>query len=200
MIRLLRILATVSTIGALLSAPLPASAAAAPSAFEGARLYRQLLSSPDPTSAYLALTDLQQESVQLALTVVTAREAPASATAVALAGGCWYAQKGIQGISLAGLVVWQFNSKINWCSNGSVITSKSNQVWPSNMALFWSYDTSNGWPVVHEYGGVNYTYYETWSQAHMMFCPPGTGCVQHQYPWIDLVGYPNGTYSGSAGT
>jgi len=113
----------------------------------------------------------------------------------ALAGGCWWAQVKRYAKNLIGSTLWAYFQKINWCSNGSYITSHSRTRWGETYWPGWSWEGNIGSTTG---GGNGSTYYRSWTQGH--FCLISYfSCVQNAYPWIDMTVYRNGTYSWSAG-
>lgn len=200
--KLLRMFVATFLLGAALGGAGLVSAAASPSA-QGLALYNAIIASPDPSAAYAQLGAVQQDLVRLVLTFDHAQAVFSVARSMATtqtAGGCWYAQKGIQGKSAAGVVLWQWNVKVDWRSDGQKITSKSANEWPSNVAITWGYDNA-GWPRLSPSGGVGQSSYTMWAQAHFQWCPlPLVGCVQNQYPWASVTGFAVGTYSADAGS
>jgi len=117
-----------------------------------------------------------------------------------MTSGGWDVSKAIQGKSAAGVVLWQWNEEIIFYYNGTNITSiTKTDWWGSSFALFWSQHVGDGWPTVRSWGGVGQSSYELKTQADMQMCVPILGCTQNQYPWVDIIGRGNGTYSASAG-
>jgi hypothetical protein len=125
--RLLRAFALILGLAAIFATPLTVSAAHKDTNATALTVYERVATASDPWAAYLALSPRDRDLFQLAVTPSTTEEAPLAGSGtdgvmMAASGGCWYAQKGIQGKSLAGVVLWQFNLRIDWCSDGSHIT------------------------------------------------------------------------------
>ncbi len=102
--------------------------------------------------------------------------------------------KGVNGYSITGIKVWSYAWSINWCYNGTTITSlnKWRTVWAN---YGWSFQ---GDIVENQSGGVGQTSYWHYAQGDFCFIQ-NLGCVSHSYPWVNQTVYGNGTYSGSAG-
>jgi hypothetical protein len=116
-------------------------------------------------------------------------------TEALLASGCWWAQVWRSGKNLFGSTLWKYFQRIEWCSNGSYITSKTRIRWGETYFPGWSFKGHIGSTTG---GGVGYTYYRARTQGH--FCLISYfSCVQDAYPWIDMTVYRNGTYSWSTG-
>jgi len=128
---------------------------------------------------------------------VAVQATTAPGTISPLVSGCT-AWRGFRyvGYNYLGQALWAYNSQIQWCSNGSSITSKSHQRWAEVLQYFWSFTGHIG---ESEGGGIGQTYYEYWTQGAFQLCFPGVGCVQYVYPWIDLIGYRDLTWTYSYG-
>jgi hypothetical protein len=95
------------------------------------------------------------------------------------------------------MVVWQFNQQIDWCSDGSKITTVPfRKVYASNLGLFWTYhglvDDVRG-------GGRGFTFYRSFVQGSLTYCPPPGVCWQNDLPWLDMTARANGNNGGSGG-
>jgi hypothetical protein len=200
--RLRGLAAALGAIALLMAMAAPASANG-PSP-DAATIVARLAANKDPDAAFLKLSAGDRQAVIEYLTVayVTGGSpGPASADPgmmTTAAGGCWTWTWNRQGRNLFGQVIWQFNQRMNWCSNGSTLTSKTRTVWASNMWFFWSYSglVPGG---DSQSGGVGYSYWRSFVQGEFKYCPPGVGCIQYNYPWLDMTARANGTGTGSGG-
>lgn len=99
--------------------------------------------------------------------------------------------------SAVGIKLWGYYQRIDWCYNGTKVTSVTRNRWVSVYAPFWSFTKHVG-NVVQ--GGANQSYYRAFTQGEFKFCVGGDlGCAQYIYPWIDMTVRGNGTYSSTAG-
>lgn len=110
--------------------------------------------------------------------------------------GCAWRQVGYEMYSAVGIKLWGYYQRIDWCFNGTVVTSKTRNRSVSVFAPFWSFTRHIG---NLEQGGVNQSYYRAWTQGEFKFCVSDQGCIQYVYPWIDQTVRGNGTASGNAG-
>ncbi len=110
------------------------------------------------------------------------------------ASGCKAYTLGRKGYSGIGVHIWTYSWTINWCYNGTTITSvsKSRTVWAN---YGWSFirDTYE-----NQSGGVGSASY--WHYGQGEFCYISSfSCISYSYPWVDQTVKGTGTYSGSAG-
>lgn len=122
---------------------------------------------------------------------------PASRASVdaAAAVSCKWAQVERYGKNLLGMKLWSYFQKIDWCYNGSTITSRTRTRWGETHFPGWSWKGHIGSSTS---GGVGSTFYRAWTQGH--FClVEYFSCVQNAYPWIDMTVRGNGTWSYTAG-
>ena len=110
------------------------------------------------------------------------------------ATGCKGYTLGIKGSNYAGVMLWKYSWTINWCYNGTTITSvqKYRTVWV-NWSWNFRRDISDD-----SSGGVGQTSYSHYGQGEFCFINVGV-CVAYSYPWVSQTVRGNGTYSGSAG-
>jgi len=126
--------------------------------------------------------------------------APSQVTAeraelLAAAGGCWWARVQRWATNIFGSKLWAYFQRIDWCSNGSYITSHSRTRWGETYWPGWSWKGNIG---STQGGGNGSTFYRSWTQGH--FCLISYfSCVQDRYPWIDMTVYRSGGWSWSAG-
>lgn len=110
------------------------------------------------------------------------------------ASGCRGYTLGVNGYSPVGVHVWSYSWTINWCYNGSIITSlsKYRTVW-ANYGWSFKGDIAN-----NQSGGVGQTSYWHYGQGDFCFIETYT-CITHSYPWVNQTVYGSGSYTGSAG-
>lgn len=170
----------------------------------GARLAKQVFGASDPQAAFNRLSDSQQAILTDFETVAYTTESesvePQATTAltadVATASSCWTWTWNRQGWNNVGQLLWQFNQQIDWCSNGSTITTVPfRKVWASGLYVGWSY---LGLINNQVSGGLNYSYYRSFVQGDMAL-GIGGWWLQHKYPWLDMTAHANGTGTGSGG-
>ncbi len=199
MYRLTALLTTLFLIAGLAAAA--PTDAASPSAAAGLSIYNGLIApAANPQAAYAALSPVDRQSVGLA-TALSKVTTSTSATAVD-PSGCEYLTVVVVGTAVIG-TIWHWNVEEYACTNGSQVYYRWYQVWPSNVAPLWFYDTSDGFPKTYLYGWSGYTYYsEVWSQAHFQECffGYGIGCVDNVYPWAQATIYGNLSYYYNGGT
>jgi hypothetical protein len=97
-----------------------------------------------------------------------------------------------------GAVLWEYSSKVEWCYNGSTVTSKfaTRTGKPGPFPSLWEYLGDAVPPV--EGGGVGQSYYRIWCNGYFRFAVAGYP-IQTAYPWIDITVRGNGTSSASSG-
>ncbi len=182
-----------------LTLALPASVVAAgPSAD---RLIRDLAAAPDARTAFEALSPTQQQQVLAELQVaklVTMASAPSPVSAlgggfVPLAGGCWTVTWGRSGYNNFGYELFSLKQRIDWCGNGSTLTSVQRTHWVEVYMFGWSGS------IIQDptWGGVGQWSFRAFTQAQFVL-----NIVypwQYVYPWLDLTVTAAGGLSGSGG-
>lgn len=120
----------------------------------------------------------------------------AESMAIAAASGCKSYTLGVYITNDFGQNLGRYAQKIDWCYNGSTITSKTRTRWGEvySPPLQFNGNIDNS-----ESGGVGQTYYRAWTQGEFCMWLPGAGCVTWVYPWVEQYVYGTGTYSGSTG-
>lgn len=200
-----RTAATVVALAFALLVPLQSVAAGGPSGSgRVARIVEQLAAAGDQFAAFAALPERDQLAVKDYLTVTTYVDTVVSPSAggadgeVSIAAsGCWTWRWQRDGKNAFGAVLWSYFQQINWCGNGSIITSTPQRTrWGETYAPFWSW--------VHignqTWGGVNQNSYRAWTQGEFKLClSPNVGCVQNTYPWLDMTAWGDGRGTGSVG-
>jgi hypothetical protein len=126
----------------------------------------------------------------------SAPKAAGSRDAILAAPGCGRFEYGVSMYNYFGWELWRYSQTINWCWNGSTITSVSHSHNPAIYVPGWSY---NGLVSDHHSGGVGSTSFWANSRADMCLVNYGGGCLQHTYPWADQWVYGNGGANGTAG-
>ncbi len=110
--------------------------------------------------------------------------------------GCQSFTEGIYIDDAAGYHLGYYAQKIDWCYNGSTITSKSRTRWGT---VYYATLQFIGHIGSEEAGGVGYSYYRAWTQGSFCAFIPGAGCVWYVYPCVDQYVYGDGSYWGDAG-
>lgn len=184
--------------------PTPAGAA---EGVKAARLVERLSQSIDPAGAFVALSLSDQEAVRHFLTLYSVTDV--SSLLIESTGDgrpttdsitCWTWTWRRDGKNAFGSTLWSYFQRIDWCGNGSTITSTPHGVqrtrWGEVYYPFWQWRHigSSTW------GGVGYQSYRAWTQAEFKLCLiPDVGCVQYSYPWLDMTAWADGRGTGSAG-
>ena len=107
------------------------------------------------------------------------------------AGGCKSLTNGVNFYNNLNQLVWRYSQKVNWCYDGTYITSLSHTKTATVYNSTWSYLGLVG----HLHNGtVGWRDYRAYSVARF-YCV----CVANVYPWVDQAVYGNGGYSGQAG-
>jgi hypothetical protein len=157
-----------------------------------------------PTEEQLAKLTPEQRSVLLDGEVVagTSGSAPSDledlrdSGVITAASGCMWLEVWILNENpILQIDLWKYTNRVDWCYNGSQITSISPiQItgWVSQYAstLGWRYHgilSQAQW----DYFGDGWVYVSE-SQGKFEFCPPRVVCVDAQYPWITQHNYADG--------
>jgi hypothetical protein len=94
-----------------------------------------------------------------------------------------------------GRVLWKYHQRQSWCYDGTRITSLSGwRRWPEILDLSWDFEGHVGRTTA---GGVGKWHYGTWTQGHFALC--GRRCTSHEYPWVHIDVYGDGSWSGRTG-
>ena len=110
--------------------------------------------------------------------------------------GCKSVTKSRSAYNVFGQVLWTYYQKIDWCYNGSKITSKTRIRWGDlPWYSLWQFMGHIG---SSQSGGVGQWSYRAWTQGEFRFSLVGYP-VQYAYPWVDMTVYGNGTSKGSSG-
>lgn len=169
-----------------------------------ARIVDQLAAADDSYAAFATLPKRDQMAVKDYLTVTTYVDSVASPSPGGAAGevssaasGCWTWRWQRDGRNALGGLLWSYFQQINWCGNGSVITSTPQRTrWGEVYAPFWSWQHIGN----QTWGGVNQPSYRAWTQGEFKLClTPDFGCVQYSYPWLDMTAWADGRGTGSVG-
>jgi hypothetical protein len=202
--RRLRSMVVLVVLVAGIALPIPVSGRGPGTASAATAVVDRLANSSDPAAAYAALSPGEKELVRLATTAsgpvqseVTDPIATGGITAAL--GGCWGRVRSLYQTNVFGTRLWTFNQQLNWCSNGSTISSYTAQKWPSGVSAGWTYTEISGPAPQLRSGGTGRTSVEVWGQGQFQFCLVGA-CVQSLYPWVDQRGYASGAYGDSWGS
>jgi hypothetical protein len=112
-----------------------------------------------------------------------------------LASGCKSRTNGENIYNAFGALLARYQQKVDWCYDGTKITSVSHVHTPTVYAPGWVY---NGLIGHSHWGGVNQASFRAYSQAS--FCLNLGVCTQYWYPWVDQTVYGTGNSSGSSGS
>jgi len=114
------------------------------------------------------------------------------------ASGCDVRGKKEKGYNVFGAVLWEYYSRVEWCYNGSTVTSKfaTRTGKPGPFPSLWEYKGDAVPPI--EGGGVGQSYYRIWCNGYFRFAIAGWP-IQTAYPWIDITVRGNGTFSATSG-
>jgi len=102
-----------------------------------------------------------------------------------------------EGKNVTGMTLFKYTQRIDWCYDGSKITSKFRTRYGTVYMPFWKFNDHIG---NQEQGGEGHRSYRAWTQGEFSLCLGGNiGCIQHVYPWIDMTVYGNGDWHGEKG-
>lgn len=113
---------------------------------------------------------------------------------VGFASGCKGITYGVTYYNATGGVDMGYSQTVNWCYNGTKITSVSHTHNPVISQPLMKY---NGLLADTHSGGVNSTSYTAYSEASMCEFTPGFGCVWYRYPQVTETVHGNGTFSSN---
>lgn len=155
----------------------------------------------DGGTSWSDLTPEQQKQVMETLSTATvSTEVVDSGSAPKLDGAspeaCRWARIYRYYNNALGQRLFTYYQQVDWCYNGSTITSISRTRWPEVSMLFWEFKGHIGNTTS---GGTGSTFYRAWTQGSFALCVPYVLCAQFKYPWLDMTVRGNGTYSYSTG-
>jgi hypothetical protein len=128
--------------------------------------------------------------------VTTGHEACAVSFAACLGVDCKWVRVARVYRGPFGRVLWKYHQRQSWCYDGAKITSLYNwRRWPEVADLAWDFEGHVGRTTV---GGVGKWRYGTWTQGHFALCE--RWCTSHEYPWVDIDVYGDGSWSGRTGS
>lgn len=208
---------TLGAVAALMTASIPAHGAfaATPTTVDTSKAtaivqrVEQAGSKEEMVKAYLALTPEEQKIFIEASTVTEIRETTETsgvrpADSSKDVGGaspdattsCGYASKTRSGHGVFGNRLFSYTERVDFCWNGSSITSASRSRSITTDTLFWQFKGHINSTVT---GGAGHWSYRAYTQGEFALCAVYVACVQFTYPWVDITAYGNGTYSWSTG-
>jgi len=164
-------------------------------------LVRGLTEADDSAAgSFAALSSEDQALVQWALQqeYVTSEtsELPVKDASIE-AGGCRAVIMTRSAYSPVGVKLWSYNQQMNWCYNGSTVTSRYWNRWGEVHAPFWSFQRHIG---LSQTGGVGYSSFYSWTQGAFRLClTTNVGCVQQAVPYVWQRGYGSGAYQSGGG-
>jgi hypothetical protein len=181
----------------------PAAAGGPTEAGRISQLVEQVAAADDPHAAFADLPERDRLAVRSFLTVTRYVDSVSSPTPSAVVGlvsiarsGCWTWTWRRDGHNVFGWLIWSYFQQINWCGNGSVITSPPQRTrWGEVHAPFWSWRHIGN----QTWGGVNQASYRAWTQGEFKLCLPlDLGC-SYRYPWLDMTAWADGRGTGNVG-
>lgn len=192
-----------ATVVALL-VPLASASATAPSG--GGRtsmLVEKIAHASDPRGAFADLSVSDRAAVIEYAKVTTTVDSSSLqvdqsvGVFTAAAGGCWTWTWRRDGKNVLGATLWSYFQKIDWCGDGSTITTTPQRLrWGETYFPFWSWKHIGN----QTWGGVGQASYRAWTQGEFKLCAtPDVGCVQFSYPWLDMTAWADGRGTGSVG-
>jgi hypothetical protein len=111
------------------------------------------------------------------------------AAAASDGGGCWDWTVEVEGRSTVQVLLWAFDIRWQWCSDGRVLTSLDTQAYSSYTNYFWKFDGPRD--VSEPRGGVGNWYAGRLIEGTFsLSCPWGESCWQSR-PTIDSGVYAN---------
>jgi hypothetical protein len=197
----------VASVVFILAAVSPTPALAADGGGDVTQLVDQLSRSADPVAAYALLSPADQGAVRDFLTQVSTSdiatlmvEPSGGGTMIAAITTCWTWTWQRDGKNALGATLWSYFQRINWCGNGSTITSTPHGIqrtrWGEVYYPFWQWRHVGN----QTWGGVGQQTYRAWTQGEFKLCITGDiGCVQYSYPWLDMTAWADGRGTGSVG-
>lgn len=148
-------------------------------------LVSEPVTTPAPVTAE-ALESLDNEMVKAGL---------APSPELARAAQCWISRDEVTSWGVAG-VKWGWKRQVDWCANGSVVTSFHRDIEePGFISMWWHYRGADN-AVSNGTGGWEL---RTYRRATIQNCPPAIGCVTTVYPFIEFTLRGNNTVSVKKG-
>lgn len=119
-------------------------------------------------------------------------------TALSSATSCAWARVENYWKNAVGQKLFSYYQKVDWCYDGTTITSVNRTRWAETYALWWQF---NGHIANTTSGGAGKANYRAFTQGSFSLCIgwQSIGCLQHKYPWIDMTVRANGTWNYTGG-
>lgn len=108
--------------------------------------------------------------------------------------GCWTRSRSISAYNSVGVTLWTYRAYLNWCGDGTLITSFSTYTQKSTPGWWWDFKSER---IVYSVGDVGWTGVRRDWEGKFQYCPADLGCVQTHYPVIAQQGSGNGDYWSS---
>lgn len=166
-------------------------------------LVAQLSTMPrsDAEALWLRLSSAEQGAVTVALSVDRVEVKTTSRTtklknAQPMLAGCDRRDLTLEYYSLANVHLFDYHQHIDWCFDGTTVTSAYRTRWGATYAPWWVF---RGHIDSTESGGAGYTSYYAYTQGSFEYCPPFQFCTFQTYPYIGQTGYGSGGFSQSWG-
>jgi len=141
--------------------------------------------------------EVQREVIELLKVKTVVVKIEKSKSLSTLSTGSRRATMTFEAKNVIGMTLWKYTQQIDWCYDGSKVTSKFRTRYGTVYMPFWKF---NGHIGNQEQGGEGQWSYRAWTQGEFSLCLGGNiGCIQHVYPWIDMTVYGNGGWHGEKG-
>ncbi|MBM3151502.1 MAG: hypothetical protein FJZ96_04735 [Chloroflexi bacterium] len=114
-------------------------------------------------------------------TITSVSPTLSSRASLAAASGCKSITHGINMYNAIGAKVWSYAWKIDWCYNGSKITSLN----PRRIVNIYSPGYSFKGDTRTTQGGVNQGHYYHFTQGDICYIDYGPNCAWHTYPTVE---------------
>ncbi|MDN5667260.1 MAG: hypothetical protein L0G87_02540 [Renibacterium salmoninarum] len=158
------------------------------------------LESFDPTDNRVVTTESVTTSAPVttkALAELDAKMVEAglvTSPAAAAAAQCWITNDEVQSWGVVQKFGWK--RTVDWCANGSVVTSFHRDIEaPGYISPWWYYRGADP----SQSNGTGGWELKTYRKARFENCPPVVGCGANFYPWMDITLRGNNTASISKG-
>lgn len=125
-----------------------------------------------------------------ALDVKMAEAGLVASPAAAAAAQCWITNDEVQSWGVVQKFGWK--RQVDWCANGSVVTSFHRDIEsPGYISPWWYYKGADP----SQSNGTGGWELKTYRKARFENCPPVVGCGANFYPWMDITLRGNHTVS-----
>ncbi|MFL5680550.1 MAG: hypothetical protein ACJ77B_08110 [Chloroflexota bacterium] len=198
-----RILAMAGVLAISAIAPSSVGATRPGRTFE--QLASQLQASSDPQASFEALPAADKEVLRSATevattsagTLTTGVASPITAVGLlAVTSSCYYAYWIAEARNVTGLVLFQYKEQVNWCSDGTKITSASRFTQPiTPRAAIWQYCCETIFDL--SYNSTRSTVTAAARGTFNQLLPPLGIVIGQSHPLVSITARANGTASGT---